>query len=93
MVYCLGFIALTFGRMRIVCNGIEFSIYANPKAVMLPLESWKDSYKTAEILKSQLNHYFYYNLQKLPKDEVYYPGTQILLEIPVKNIYRLSYSR
>jgi len=91
LVYCLGFIFLTVGAIRIRCG--EHELYITPKISEYNEDEsdWKSSWKTAQLIKKNLNKYFNYKVVKIPASQKLFPGTQILIEVPVKRKYFQDY--
>ena len=81
LVYCMGFIARNFGRMRIRSGPIEIDFFPHAEAV-LKKEIWTNVAKATDVLQ----HDFPFDVKSrnLSPDHSIFPGTQILIEIPVE---------
>lgn len=86
LVYCLGFIAEAFGRIEIRSNAAILRIFAKSEA---PLEQniWEQVDSLPRVLEDKFEEYFDIEIIKLKNSEKYFPGTQILLEIPIEANY------
>ena len=81
LVYCIGFIARTYGRMRIRSGCVELDIFPKPDT---PMEEnvWSNPTKAAARLKEG-DFPFDVEERYLSVEEGLFPGTQLMIEIPV----------
>ena len=80
LIYCVGFIARTFGRMRIRSGSTELDIFPKAEAV-LNQEVWSNVVRAEQELEE--NFPFEIVRKMLDATQRSFPGTQILIEIPV----------
>lgn len=82
LVYCMGFIARTFGRMQIRSGGARLSVFAKPEA---PFEAvWQNTADSSRVMERSFDTYFDVSQDALSDAESQFPGTQVLIEIPVQ---------
>jgi hypothetical protein len=83
LVYCIGFIARMGGRMRVRSGPAEVDILPRPELI-LQQDVWSNVERSAEALRQDLPP-FDVVTRSLPPDQAMFPGTQIVLEIPVED--------
>ncbi len=81
LVYCMGFIAGKCGRMRLRSGNVEVDFFANPDNLLAP-NIWEDPNKVVEYLE----HGSAFDIVPNPLhvEQSRFPGTQLLIEIPVE---------
>jgi hypothetical protein len=86
LVYCLAFIAKHFGRINIRSGPVSFSIFPKP-TTPLQRELLENVGEFATSLQHRFNELFIAQAAPLSITEQHFPGTQILLEIPVETFF------
>ena len=84
-IYCLSFIAGWFGRMRIRSNAVVLDIFAKYEALQ-KYSFWQsaDMITVCDKLQLHFDDWFEKKVRVLSDSEKKFPGTQILIEIPVE---------
>jgi hypothetical protein len=83
LVYCLAFIAKHFGRVNIRSGSVSVSIYPKPDTP-LSRDLLQNVGEASSALQECFSEFFLIQPRNLPPEEAHFPGTQILLEIPVE---------
>jgi len=81
-IFCLSFIAKNLGRMAVRSGSSRLLFIAKPNAYFA--ECWKNISVAADTLINDFNLYFDVIDVPLTEEETLFPGTQILIEIPVE---------
>lgn len=80
-LFCMGFIARYYGRMEIRSGKAKVLIMAELNAMFA--EFWKNTKRIAEVLDQEFDKYFKTIFFDLSEDEGVFPGTQIIIQIPI----------
>ncbi|MEP5765199.1 MAG: hypothetical protein ABJ308_11415 [Halieaceae bacterium] len=83
LVFSLGFIAKSIGRMRIRSQSSEVTISALPERSINP-DLWSNIETIAEQLESNFESNFIVETRQLDALESAFPGTQVIIEIPIE---------
>ena len=80
-IFCLAFIAKNYGRMEIRAGKSKIRFIAKPNACLEDI--WSNITEVTELLQDKFDDYFTIQESKLSPQESRFPGTQVLIEIPV----------
>jgi hypothetical protein len=83
LLYCLGFLVRVFGRLRIRSGGVEMDVCPTASQFMRRSE-WVNIEDIEKHLEERGLSSFHTVCRRLDNEERKFPGTQILVEIPVE---------
>ena len=84
-IFCMAFIAKNFGRMEVSSGRVKLLFMAKPTALFE--DCWHNMTTVSDLLQNHFEKYFEISTIQLTSEESRFPGTQLLIEIPV-NPYR-----
>lgn len=83
LVYCVSFIARTFGRMRVRSGPAEIDILPKPETPLMQ-DVWSNVDRASVRLQEHFSDDFNVRTNLLSEESASFPGTQIAIEIPVE---------
>lgn len=83
LIYCVGFIARTYGRMQIRSGPTEITVIPKPDTP-LKHQIWSNVEAASDELSRQFDDDFFLRVRGLGKADTSFPGTQIVIEVPVE---------
>lgn len=81
-IFCMAFIAMNYGRMELRSAASKILFIAKPEAYWKNF--WRNSFDASQALQDNFDKYFIATRTDLTPEESSFPGTQVLIEIPVE---------